>query len=211
MTIILDPLNTSDLIAILGIIIGIMVSYFIYKLTTRITFFESMKHRSEIQTVLAKKISEIAKGQNAKVEFYNVRLFKNDHFKNNNRHWLWGYRYRAAELESFGVDGVEVIRIGTEIQHRGKKISALKVGLVPYKYIQYIDADGDDTTNRMIIYAKCPAYKFPFKKTYYYKINKDKTIEKYFRLNLTMDDKLYLLSEWFKRKYGYYKNRRKHA
>ncbi len=99
MTIILDPMNTSDLIAIIGIIIGIVVAYFIYKLTTRITFYESMKHRSEIQAVLAKKISEIAKGQNAKVEFYNVRLFKNDYFKNNNQHWLWGYGYLAAELE----------------------------------------------------------------------------------------------------------------
>ena len=99
-------LATSDIIAIISVLVSGFIAYNIYFLQKRLTFRDEMLNAAQIREKVDVLLRDIRNGTSSKIEFINVKRYKKDYPHNNeeNRH---GYTYQAAELKGYSYDGVE--------------------------------------------------------------------------------------------------------
>lgn len=158
-------MSLSDVIAIIGLIVSSFIAYNIYFLSKRLTFQDEMAHGAKVRKQVDGLLADIRKGYNSKIEFINVKRYKND-YPHNNEENRYGYTYQAAELKGYSYDGVEFFNsvqgayldaddnVTLKKTKKKAKFNLLEVGVVPYEWIVYVDPIGDDTAYRPQFFAK---------------------------------------------------------
>ncbi len=160
------PEIVSGGISLLGIAIGTFVAYHVYKLSKQKSFGELFSKRQLIQKIIDEKLYKIRnKQEHRKFELINVEKYKKYYPQNNTKNRK-GYTYMGAELKGYYFGGVEFfceVVEGYKLNDFEYSVDALapclekqnifKTGSIPYEFIESVDLNGDDTSNRSQLYA----------------------------------------------------------
>lgn len=174
----------DNIIGILGIIVGGFVGYHVYFLSKKLDVKDKLTHKDAIRKHVAPLLHKIRyDGINSKVELVNIKKYFS-HYPTTNKLNKDGYTYLVAELKALRFDGVEFFCGVKEVYKTsdGKLIlknennsvkenyNAFEVGVIPYDWIEYVDAGGDEFSYRPQFFTKFNGIKkFPYKYLVYYK------------------------------------------
>jgi len=168
-------------IGVIGIFVGVFVAYHVHRLSKQKTFAERFQRRESIQKKVEDLLYKIRNGGNSKVELINVSKY-DKHYPHNNKQSRKGYTYIGAELKGYHYGGVEffceVIEgyslkndhfSSQKLSPEHKQVNLFAAGTIPYEWIESIDVNGDDTTNRPQFYTHFSGIKkYPYKQLRYY-------------------------------------------
>jgi len=178
-----DPLAVWSLVvSILTFLLGTVVSVVLYRLGRRLDFRSRMRRAEELRgrvgDVFAKQ-----RGELPEVLIVNAKRYEKDYDGGNNAN-RYGFIMTKGEMLGARHNGVEFITrerdsvLETWIDRRGRRTlrqprneaqgwtrasNVMKVGLVPWEYIEHINLAGDDYHAGVIFYVK---YKGPGKSPY---------------------------------------------
>lgn len=184
-----DVLN--DIIQTIGILVGIVIAFLIYRLERRMSFRDKLAHRAKLQSEIEPLLREIKDGRRRKVELLNVKRYEIDY--PNNNEGKEGHTYWGAELYRYGFNGIEFFSSVEELYltdtgeytlkktKKKAKFNVLVAGVIPYEWIEYFDLDGDEFEGRPQFYVyfngelrsdiAVKTYKVPYKAYHYYRSN----------------------------------------
>lgn len=173
----------QNIIGIVGIIVGSFIAYNVYFLSKSLGLKDRLAHRDNVRKRVEPILSGIRNGINSKVELVNVKKYFS-HYPNTNERNRHGYTYLGAELKALRFDGVEffcavraVYRDSDgKLSLRGgeglvqEEHNILEVGIIPYEWIEYVDAGGDEFSYRPQFFTQFNGpNKSPYKYLAYYK------------------------------------------
>ncbi|HEY5587982.1 MAG TPA: hypothetical protein VIK86_03395, partial [Candidatus Paceibacterota bacterium] len=156
----------DNIVGIIGIIVGGFIAYHLFFLSRKINLKEELNHRSKLKRDIEPLLIKIRSGISSKVELINVKKYRT-HYPDSNNLDVDGYTYIGAELKALKFDGVEFF-CGIKDAYRNsdgkltlQKENAVKqdfniyeAGVIPYKWIEHIDIDGDEYSYRPQFFVK---------------------------------------------------------
>lgn len=173
----------QNIVGIVGIIVGGFIAYHVYFLSKRLGLKDKLSHRDAVRGNVEPILNEIRKGINRDSELVNIKKYFT-HYPNNLEENSDGYTVLKAELKGLSYDGVEFFCGVREVYRKpdGKltlrktpdskkeKFNLLEAGIVPYEWIEYVDAGGDEFSYRPQFFTRFSGKdKFPYKYLTYYK------------------------------------------
>lgn len=173
----------ENAVGVVGIIVGGFIAYHVYFLSKRLDLKEKLSHRDAIRKNVEPIINEIRKGINSDSELVNIKKYFT-HYPNSNEKDRNGYTCLKAELKGLRFDGVEFfcgvrevyrkpddkLSFKQDVNSKREKFNLLEVGLIPYEWIEYVDARGDEFSYRPQFFTKFNGKdKSPYKYLTYYK------------------------------------------
>ncbi len=173
----------NNIIGIIGIVVGGFIAYHVYFLSKRLDSKDKLSHRDAVRRNVEPIMNEIRKGINRDSELVNIKKYFT-HYPNDLEKNRDGYTVLKAELKGLSYDGVEFFCGVREVYRKpdGKltlkkisdskreKFNLLETGLVPYEWIEYVDAGGDEFSYRPQFFTKFNGEdKSPYKNLTYYK------------------------------------------
>lgn len=172
----------QNIIGIISIIVGSFIAYHVYFLSKRLGLKDRLAHKDSVRKRVEPILSEIRRGINSKVELVNVKKYFS-HYPNTNERNRHGYTYLGAELKALRFDGVEFFcAVRAVYRDSDGKLSLcegeglvqeehniLEVGIIPYEWIEYVDAGGDEFSYRPQFFTQFNGPdKSPYKYLVYY-------------------------------------------
>ena len=195
----------QNIIGILGIVVGGFIAYHVYFLSKQLGLKDRLAHKDNIRKKVEPILSEIRKGISRKCELINVKKYFS-HYPNTNERDRHGYTYLGAELKALRYDGVEFFCGIRELYKNAEgklslaggdgwereEYNAFEAGVIPYEWIEYVDARGDEFGYRPQFFTqfngkeKCP-YKYfvYYKKSEVYHKGNDPIDMQWMRIELT--------------------------
>lgn len=175
----------NNIVGILGIIVGGFIAYHVFFLSKKINLKEELNHRSKLKKDIEPLLNKIRNGTSSRVELINVKKYRT-HYPDSNNLDTDGYTYIGAELKALKFDGVEFFCGIRDVYKNSdgkltfQKENAVKqdfnvyeAGVIPYKWIEYIDIDGDEYSYRPQFFVRFSGKdKYPYKYLLYYVENK---------------------------------------
>lgn len=173
----------QNIIGIIGIVVGSFIAYHVYFLSKRLDLKDRLTHKDEIRKRVEPILAQIRKGISSKSELVNVKKYFS-HYPNTNERNRHGYTYLGAELKALRFDGVEFFCGVREVYKTpdGKltlkggegaskeDYNALEAGTIPYEWIEYVDAGGDEFSYRPQFFTQFKGKnKYPYKYLTHYK------------------------------------------
>lgn len=174
---------TQNIVGMIGILVGSFIGYHVYFLSKKLDFEDKLSHKDSVRRQVEPLLGRIASGISSKSELVNVkRYFK--HYPHNNERSRHGYTYMGAELKALRFDGVEFfcgvheafrddggrvyLHGGVGLTQEASNIFA--VGVIPYEWIEYVDARGDEFSYRPQFFIQFNGRKkSPYKYVVYYR------------------------------------------
>jgi hypothetical protein len=173
----------SNIVGIIGIGVSGVIAYHVYFLSKRLGLRDRLKHKSQIVAMVEPLLHEMAKGRRRRVELINAKIYPKGYL-GENKETRHGYPYLGAELKASRFDGLEffcevvavyrkpsgevTIKASPDAERLEK--NAFAVGVVPYEWIEFVDAQGDEFSYRpqFFTYFKGKA-KSPYRYIRYYR------------------------------------------
>lgn len=155
---------TNLIVAIISIFISGFISYHVLKLSKSLSFSDKRKFEKAIKNYVDELNSEIhyKKRRNAKTIIIDVDMYDKYYPENWNK--FGRHSHFAGEIKGYGFKGVEIIvaLVGVkklngrdyEIDNESHTDKAVKVGIIPYEWIEYMDLNGDAFNTSPLIYCK---------------------------------------------------------
>ena len=172
----------NNIVGVIGIIVGAFIAYHVYFLSKRLDLKDKLSHKDTVQRRIEPIIAEIRKGQNSDSELVNVKKYFT-HYPSSLEKNKDGYTCLKGELKGLRFDGVEFfcgvreaykkpnggITINKSEGAKRLNFNLLEAGLVPYDWIEYVDANGDEFSYRPQFFTRFNGQdKSPYKYLTYY-------------------------------------------
>lgn len=150
------------LIGVGGVVVGSVLSVVLYRLGTAVRFGARMEQRGAYRQA----VREMLRGRAdlPEVHLINTRRYERDYDGEWGANWR-GELVRKAELLDVRHNGVEFVIevVNTWLDDSGQRTltpteqqssNALKIGLIPYDFIQFVDSDGNEFSGAPLFYVK---------------------------------------------------------
>jgi hypothetical protein len=175
----------NNAVGIAGTVVGSFIAYHVYFLSKKLDISDRLTHREQIRTAAAPILKSMeSRGSARKVELINIKKY-DSHYPGNNELNRDGYTYLGAELKAHRHDGIEFFcamvksvykksdgsyALTTEKEDQPEEFRVYPVGLIPYHWIKYVEADGDESAWRPQFFTAFKGKdKSPYQKISYYK------------------------------------------
>lgn len=176
----------ENVIGILGILVGGFIGYHVYFLSRKINLSDRLTKKENIRKEVIPILSRIAPGETKDIEIVNVKKYLK-YYPFSNKLTRHGYTYLRAEIKDLVFNGLEVFcgveelyknnndefSLKEKVGFKKENNNALKVGLIPFEWIDFIDSSGDEFSNKPQFFIKFKGKKNLPYKYYSFYINKE--------------------------------------
>ena len=168
-------------VGLLGVVVGGFIAYHVYYLSKRVGLRGKLEHKAYVAQQVEPLLAAIARGLARKVELVNARRYPK-HYLGSTERGRHGYAYVGAELKALRFDGVEFFcEVVALYQETGGFLTleetpgatpasnAFAVGVIPYEWIEFVEARGDEFSYRPQFFSHFRGpKKSPYKYLRYY-------------------------------------------
>lgn len=164
-------MTAADVISLIGLgvsvvslIVGTTVTIIVYRLSRKLDFRTRMHTNDELRAVVREFAREMHdKGLNTDVLILNADRYERD-YDGGNRFTRHGWVQLASEYIDLRQDGIALLAkvLPSWIDETGRRVlyetsmpadNVLKVGHVPFDWVEHIHPDGNDYKNAPLLYV----------------------------------------------------------